>query len=68
MERRSYRNCHVHDSNCDLLENDLDSYCPYVGLSVLAGYYCASDTVWARYLCCDLAPEGTGAHPRCSER
>ena len=66
MERRNCCNSHVHDGDCDLLENDSDSYYPCVGLSVLAGCFAASHIVWARYFYCNLAPVGTAAHPRYS--
>lgn len=67
MERRNYRNCHVHDGSCDLLEGGLDSYYPYVDLSVSAGCFPALHMVWAHCFCCSLTPGDTGAHHHCSE-
>lgn len=67
MERRNGCDCHVHDGSRDLVENDSGSYCPYVDLLVLPGCFPESHMLWTRRFLCSLVPEGTGAHPRCSE-
>ena len=64
---RGYYNCHVHDGSHDLVDDDLDSDYPYVGLLVSVDHCLVAHIVYAHCFRCSLVLEDTGAHPRCSE-